>query len=211
MRNRSWLILILPLLIACSSHLRVNSDLDSPKPYVIKVVPNHKYKLEAIFSGIDVEVGERKVPVIQQLTIRSSETGQELQYSRPDGPSTSDADAYFTDVWSPDDELLILPLERFRGFCMIRAAEALAAMQKQSCRDTVRVHADAGTALWHQFEKWDTDQSFVFNAGLSGDQIRLRYEIGPERLTALDANVRFLEGENNKGKIKVGEDLFIRQ
>ncbi len=147
------------------------------------------------------------MPVIEQLTIRNSETGQQIQYSRPDGPSTSDAHAYFTDVWSPDYELLVLPLNRFRGFCIIRAAEALAAIRKQSCGDTIRVRADTGTALWHQFEKWDTDQSFVFNAGLSGDQIRLRYEIGPERLTALEPNVRFLEGENNRGKIKVTPSL----
>jgi hypothetical protein len=57
--------------------------------------------------------------------------------------------------------------------------------------------------LWHQFEKWDTDQSFIFNAGLSGDQTSVRYEIAPERLTVLDPNVRFFEGENKRGKIKV--------
>jgi len=164
MQNKSWFILTLPLLIACSSELRVTSSLESANPHVIKVEPNHKYKLEAIFSGIDVEVGDRKVPSIQQVTIRSSETGQQFQYSRPDGPSQSDSNAYFTDVWSPDDELLLLPLDRFRGFCIIRAAEALSAIQKQSCADTVRVRAQTGSSLWHQFEKWDTGQSFIFNA-----------------------------------------------
>ena len=200
-------MLFLPLLIACSSELTVNSNSESPKPHVIKVAQNHKYKLEAIFSGTDVEVGDRKVPVIQQVTIRSSETGQQFQYIRPDGPSQSDANAFFTDVWSPDNQLLLLPLERFRGFCIIRAAEALAAIQKQSCSDTVRVRAETGTALWHQFEKWDTDQSFVFNAGLSGDQTRLKYEIETGRLTALEPNVKFLEGENSKGKITVTPSL----
>ena len=207
MRNRSWLILILTLLIACSSELRVNSNLESPKPYVIKIAPNHKYKLEAIFSGIDVEVGDRKVPVIQQLTIRSSETGQQIQYRRSDGPSESDANAYFTAVWSPDDELLLLPLERFHGFCIIRAAEALDAIQKQSCRDTIRARAETGTALWHQFERWDTAESFIFNAGLSGDQTSLKYNISQKRLTASDPNFRFLVGENSDGKIKIAHDL----
>ena len=206
MPNRSWLILILPLLIACSSALRVNSNLESPKTYVIKVATNHKYKLEAIFSGTDVEVGDRKVPVIQQVTIRSTDTGQQIQYNRPDGPFQSDANAYFTDVWSPDDELLLLPLDRFHGFCIIRAAEALAAMQKQSCRDTVRVRAETGTALWHQFEKWDTAQTFIFTAGLSGDQTSLKYNTSEKRLTALDPNFRFLVGENSDGKIKIAHD-----
>ena len=215
MKKKSWLLLILPLLLACSSQLRVNSSSEAPrlseapklseaaKLYVIKVTPNQKYKLEAIFSGYDVEVGERKVPVIQQLTIRSSETGQQVQYSRSDGPSGSDADAYFTDVWSPDDELLALPLNRFQGFCIVRAAEALAAVQKQSCFDTILVRAYTGTAMWHQFEKWDTGQSFIFSAGLSGDQIRLKYDISQERVTALDPNFKFLEGENSKRKLKI--------
>ena len=203
MRNISWLLVIVPLLIACSHELKVNSKSQSDSLYVIKTVPNEKYKLEAIFSGRDVEVGDRKVPVIAQLTIRNSETGQQVQYNHPDGPSISDSTAYFTDVWSPDNELLVLPLNRFRGFCIIRAAEALEAIQKQSCQDTIRVRADVGTALWHQFEKWDTDQSFIFSAGLSGIQINVRYEIAPERLTVLDPKVKFFEGENSKGKIKV--------
>src|SRR5689334_17283151 len=120
MKKKSWLLLMLPFVIACSSELRVNSSPEAPRLsetpnlYVIKVTPNQKYKLEAIFSGYDVDVGERKVPVIQQLTIRSSETGQQVEYSRSDGPSESDASAYFTDVWSPDDELLLLPLDRFK-------------------------------------------------------------------------------------------------
>ena len=203
MPNRSWLVLVLLLLIACSSGPKGNSNSQADSLYVIKTVPNEKYKLEAIFSGSDVEVGDRKVPVIEQLTIRNSDTGQQIQYSRPDGPSESDANAYFTDVWSPDDELLVLPLDRFSGFCIIRAAEALTAIQQESCLDTVRVRTETGTALWHEFENWDTAQSFIFNAGLSGDQTRIRYEIVPERLTSLDRNVRFLEGENSKGKIPV--------
>jgi len=203
MTNKGWLVLILPLMIACSSEFKLNSGSQSSKPYVIKIATNQKYKLEAIFSATDVEVGERKVPVIEQLTIQSSETAQQIQYTRSDGPSSSDAHAYFTDVWSPDDEFLVLPLDRFRGFCIVRAAEALAAIQKQSCLDTVRVRAETGTALWHQFEKWDTGQSFIFNAGLSGDQTRLKYDISQERLTALVPNFSFLEGENSKGKIKI--------
>jgi hypothetical protein len=203
MMNKGWLVLILPLMIACSSEFKLNSRSQSSRPYVIKVATNEKYKLEAVFSGTVVEVGDRKVPVIEQLTVRSSETGQQIQYTRSDGPSSSDAHAYFTDVWSPDDELLVLPLDRFRGFCIVRAAEALAAIQKQSCLDTIRVRAVTGTAMWHQFEKWDTNQSFIFNAGLSGDQTRLKYDISHEQLTALELNFSFLEGENSKGNIKI--------
>jgi hypothetical protein len=159
MTNKGWLVLILPLMIACASEFKPNSDPQSSKPHVIKITPNQKYKLEAIFSGTDVEVGDRKVAVIEQLTIRSSETGQQIQYKRSDGPSSSDAHAYFTDVWSPDNEFLVLPLARFRGFCIERAAEALAAIQKQSCFDMVPVRFESA-ALWHQF-----------------DQTRLKYDI----------------------------------
>jgi len=171
---------------------------------VIKVAENHKYKLDAIFSGSDVQVGDRIVKVIDGVTIRSESTGQEAKYARTDGPSTSDAHAYFTEVWSPNDELLVLPLNRFGGFCIVRASDALDSIQKQRCTDVVRVRTETGTDLWHDFEKWDTNDAFVFKAGLSGDNTRLKYEISSGRLTALDSNYRNeFQGQNSKGKVAI--------
>jgi hypothetical protein len=206
---RWTLILIFLLSISCCSHQRPASPPNTPQTGVIRVIENHKYNLEAVFSGYDLEVGERTVKVIDSLTIRSRVTGQEVKYERADGPSTSDAHAYFTDVWSPDEELLVLPLNRFYGFCIIRASEALDSIQRQKCADFVRVRNETPPkeAFGHDFEKWDGNESFVFKAGLYGDDTRLRYEISSGRLTALDSNLRDIEGENGKGKIAIKRGL----
>ena len=203
MPNKPWLILLLAFVIGCSSGQMPVSQPQVSKARVIQVQPNHKYKLEAIFSGSDIEVGDRMVPVIEQLVMKNSQTGQEIKYSRPDGPSASDAHAYFTDVWSPDQELVVLPLERFSGFCIVRAAEVIDMMHQQRCSDTVKVRTETGTGLWHEFEKWDDDESFIFKAGLSGDLMRLKYDIAQGRLTALEAKFNFLRGQNSKGQLKI--------
>jgi hypothetical protein len=201
--NKRWLVLTLLLAVACSSQRTLTTQPQSAEARIIKIVPNQKYQLEAVFSGADVEVGERMVPVIEHLTLRSPVMGQEVNYTPADGPSGSDARAYFTDVWSPDQEFLVLPLNRFRGFCIVRAAEAMEMIKKQTCSDTVRVSGETGIGLWHEFEKWDADGSFTFNAGLYGDRTWLKYNILKGRFTSLDRNLRFLEGENGKGKIKI--------
>ena len=201
--DKFWLILLLPIAIACSSERMPGPGSQSPKDRIIKIEPNQKYKLEAVFSGTDVEVGDRTVPVIQQLTLRSTAASRAIKYSPVDGPSDSDAEAYFIDVWSPDDEFIVLPLNRFHGFCIVRAAEAIDIIQKQSCSDTIRVRGETGTGLWHTFEKWDGDESFIFKVGLSGNLIRLKYDISQGRLTALEPNFRFLEGQNGKGKVQI--------
>ena len=203
MLNKTCLILLVAFVIGCSSGQMPASHSQDSKTRVIQVQPNSKYKLEAIFSGSDVAVGAHIIPVIDQLVMKSSQSGREIKYNRPDGPSASDAEAYFTDVWSPDQELLVLPLERFSGFCIVRAAEAIDMIQKQACSDTVKVHIETGPALWHEFERWDGDESFIFNAGLYGDKTRLKYDIAQRRLTALDSNFRSLQGQNSKGKVEI--------
>ena len=203
MPNKPWLILLLAFAIGCSSGQLPASHPQASRARVIQVQPNHKYKLEVKFSGSDIEVGARTVPVIEQVVMKNSQNGQEIKYNRPDGPSASDAHAYFTDVWSPDQEFVILPLDRFSGFCIVRAAEAMNMIQKQGCSDTVRVRTETGAALWHEFERWDGDESFIFKAGLSGDLTRLRYDISQMRLTALEFNFRSLEAQNNKGQIQI--------
>jgi hypothetical protein len=198
-----WLILIFLLDISWCSGLRPISKPNTKETGVIKVTENNKYKLEAVFSGYDLQVGDRTVKVVDSVTIRSKTTGREVKYERADGPSKSDAQAYFTDVWSPDEEFLVLPLNRLYGFCIIRASDALDSIQKQRCQDTVSVHVQSGPSLRHDFEKWDGNESFVFKAGLYDNDARLRYEISGGRLNALDSKLLDIEGENSKAKIAI--------
>jgi hypothetical protein len=203
MLSKGWLGLLLLLLMSCSSCFVQVSHPQSSRPYVIKVVPNHKYNLDAIFSGEDITVGDRTEKWVRQVTIRSAVAGSEITFSRPDGPSDSDSKAYDLKVWSPNEEFLVLPLDRFHGFCIIRAAEAIPLLQKQSCSDVVRAGTETGGVLWHMFEGWDGNDSLIFDAGLYGDLTRLKYDISSGKLTGLDSNFSSLQGYNSEGKIEI--------
>jgi hypothetical protein len=173
---------------------------------VIKVTQNHKYKVAAIFSGSDIEVGDRKVKVIESVVVRNELNAQVVKYEREDGPSPSDADAYFTSVWSEDEEYLVFPLSRFHGFCIVRASQALESLQKQRCDDFIRVQIiNPNIGLWHDFEGWSGSESFIFTAGIYGDQTRLEYQISSGELRTLDSNFKplDLEGANRSGKVDI--------
>jgi hypothetical protein len=206
--------LIFLLSISCGAQRAAvspsQSPSSSPQPggvSVIKVTENPKYQLEAIFSGENIEVGDRTEKVIESVTIRSKATGDSVKYSRKDGPAESDSEAYFTAVWSPDGDWLVLPLGRFFGFCLIRARDALASIRNQKCTDNlfVRLSTRSHELLWHEFEKWDGSSAFIFKAGLYGDHTRLRYDMTTGRLSVLDANAipRNIEARNDKGKIAI--------
>jgi hypothetical protein len=203
MLSKGRLGLLLLLLMSCSSRFVQLSHPQSSRPHVIKVVPNHKYNLDAIFSGEDITVGNRTEKWVRQVTIRSAVTGNEIRFSRPDGPSPSDFGALDIEIWSPDEEFLVLPLDRFHGFCIIRAEETIPLLQKQSCSDMVRATTETGGVLWHQFERWDGNEAFIFSSGLYGDLTRLKYQIPSGKLTSLDSNFSFLRGYNSEGKIEI--------
>jgi hypothetical protein len=207
-------LLIFLLNISCGSRQRPAAASPSPSPSQqsgaidrIKVTENHTYQLDAIFSGEYLEVGDRTDKVITSLTLKSKITGQEVRYNPESSPAKEDTSAYFTEVWSPEGEWLVLPLGRFSGFCIIQARDALASIEKQKCSDNLytRLSTRPKLLLWHDFEKWDGDSAFIFKAGLFGDLTRLRYDITTSRLTVLDpdASPHFIEASNNKGKIAI--------
>jgi hypothetical protein len=55
--------------------------------------------------------------------IVKNESGDEACYAPADDAASGDSDIYFTDVWSPDEEHLVLPRGRSEGFCILKAAE----------------------------------------------------------------------------------------
>jgi hypothetical protein len=201
---RLAIILFVFLSTGCHSDWPAAGKPTASQPQVITTRENRKYKLEAIFSGFDFESGGRTDKIIDTLTIRNLVTGQEVKHARYDDPAQSLTHAYITDLWSPDEEYLVIPKTQL-AFCIIRAGEAFEHIQKQTCSDTVSVYVQSGPSLWLDFERWDGHESFVFKAGVYGDDTRLRYEISSGRLTALDSNILRIEGMNSKGKLAIGK------
>ena len=95
-----------------------------------------------------------------------------------------------------------MPLDRFRGFCIIRAAETFELIQKQACSDTIRVRTETGTGLWHEFVRWDKPEAFTFKAGLENSMTRFQYDVSHRRLIALERDSSF-QGENGNGRVEI--------
>jgi hypothetical protein len=162
---------------------------------------NGKYKIECLFYGSKSANENSSISyAIDQVRLRN-EQGEEVRYMPPDEASVVDSHAYFTKVWSPDGEWLVLPRGRFQGFCMIKAAGAFNSFKAGECDDFIRIRGRDETALWHEFQGWKNPHAIAFKAGLSGDLFDFEYEIGNKELKALGPSAPF-QGENKTGKVE---------
>lgn len=205
MRFCCQLVLSLSILTlnACP-HPSDRSKISSPELKVLARKENRKHQLTCLFYGEEVDVGTTgKVSVISQMVLRDNKTGEEVKYTPFNEVSVKDSQGYFTDVWSPGDDYLLLSAGRFEGFCIIKSGEALQSMKEKKCSDTLRVRLENETGLWHEFEKWDDPTSFTFQAGLSNHYTKFKYVIPSEELSVGNNTGTLFEGENRKGKIRV--------
>jgi hypothetical protein len=174
----------------------------APREHILSVRENRKYKVRCIFYGEEMEVGaNQKAKVIRYVVVRN-EGGDEARYAPLDAAAASDSNIYFTDVWSPDEEYLVLPRGRSEGFCIVKARGAFESVKAGRCDDFIRVRETNGTALWHEFAGWD-GESLTFKAGLSGDSFTFAYDLPRRSLTTTERPVPSVEGENGGGKLSV--------
>jgi hypothetical protein len=177
----------------------------SSRENVLAVKENKKYKLRSVFYGEEMEVGaNQKAKVIKYVIVRN-EGGDEARYSPVDAAAAGDSNIYFTGVWSPDEEYLVLPRGRSEGFCVMKAVGAFESVKAGRCDDFIKVREKNGTALWHEFVGWDGD-SLTFKAGLSGDSFSFGYDVARRSLTTAERPAPSVEGENAGGKLSVSAD-----
>jgi hypothetical protein len=200
-------ILTLSLLLSCSACSKATMPSQNSRTDTVAFThtsENRKYNLACVFHGEEMTTGSgEKVKVIRFVTLRDIATGKEAMFVPADEASLVSSQGYFANVWSPDEEYLVLPLGRFKGFCIIRSRIALESVQKQQCDDFIRVQGTTDTGLWHEFDKWSGGHTFLFQAGLSGDDFNFEYDIQKQRLTGHITSARSFIGENGKGKLNV--------
>lgn len=181
---------------------------------VIEQKNNKKYNLTATFYGINFRFGENDEiveKIITHIVFRDNSNGLEIKYKPQTGDiseSTGIAsivtpDFYFTEVWSPDEEYLILPIGKFEGFGIFEAEDALKNVKSNKYFDTLKVKSENSGWFRHDFEKWENDSTFSFRAGLYGDMFAFKYNAAKSELYCYKANCEESNiGINNKGKIK---------
>ena len=169
----------------------------------LAVKENKKYHVRCVFYGEEVEAGAGRTAKVVRYVALKNESGDEARYAPADAAAAGDSDIYFTDVWSPDEEYLVLPRGRFEGFCIMKAPGAFESVKAGRCDDFIRVREKNGTSLWHEFVGWGGGL-LTFKAGLSGDSFTFRYDLTSRSLTTSERPIPSVEGENGAGKLIVG-------
>lgn len=182
----------------CSNRAQVNSQ--STGLELVSTSRNEKYRLDVVFRGKKWD--EAYPPVITEVVLRN-EKGEEVRYHPIDEPSLTEFKGYFLEVWSPDEEYLVLPRGRFQGFCIIKAAAAFDRVRNSECDDFVRLREENGTGLWHEFQSWTSPSTVVFSAGLSHDFYKFQYDLPGRKLKPVAKSAPSMEGENKDGRVKV--------
>lgn len=195
------------------------------------VVENGKYGLQCIFEIAEMsgEKGSRPVKYVENVSIKDKRGGAKAHYApaKDDGGLLSSQE-YFTSVWSPDEEYLVLPLGPFDGFCVIKAKGALKAIKQQRCDDFIRVlhyrppMEVREVAYYHEWGKWETGTAFSFKAGLHGDSWEFVYDAARKKLydgeARTDDFLSYLKervvkndirdvGETKRGRIEITESF----
>lgn len=206
------------LVIACSLLLAsfcttLPSKL-SEKDEIIEISrkENRKYNLTAVFYGQNHNYGENNdltAKIIRYIIFRRNDSGEEVRYYPKEDETEQHATFYFTEIWSPDEEYLVLPIGRFDGFGIIKSNETMKAVKNNDFFDTIRVfnvyeydNKNNRLTLWHNFKGWNNSSSVIFDAGLSGNSDNYQYDFIKQILTTSPDKVRnTIKGENVKGEI----------
>ncbi len=182
----------------------VKTDGKDEKPILIARTENRKYNLSAIFYGVNFHFEDEKkttAKIIKYVVFRDNKTGTEVKYE-PTGQIPA-GDFYFTEIWSPDEEYLILPIGTFQGFGIFKAENALQNIKSNKFFDTIKVKSDNSGWFAHDFEKWEDDSTFSFRAGLDGDMFAFKYNAAKSELYCYETNCEESKiGINNKGETK---------
>lgn len=110
---------------------------------LISTSENKKYGIGARFYGVDLKVGGdggSATRIIRSIVLKETKSGSEVKYA-PTVDSSQAADFYFTNIWSPDEEYLVLPLGKFEGFALLKANDALNGVKTGAYLDTIRSRA----------------------------------------------------------------------
>lgn len=171
---------------------------------IIEQKDNKKYNLTAIFRGENFRYGDNdefSTKIIRHVIFRSNETGAEVEY-KPTGGLPA-GDFYFTGIWSPDEEYLVLPIGMFEGFGIFKTKDGLENIKSNKYFDTIKVKLNTSGWFYHSFEKWEDDSTFSFRAGLDGDMFAYKYNLEKEELYCYQESCEQQDiGFNNKSKIK---------
>ncbi len=137
---------------------------DQTKSEILATARNEKYRLVCTFHGFKERVPgalpDGVVNHITYVTLSDLRTNQTIRFAPSGLADLTDPQVFFTDVWSPNHEWLVLPLGQFYGFQVIHAATAMAEIRRRRPEQFIRLQGPQSVGLSHQFAGWSADGSF---------------------------------------------------
>lgn len=73
-------------------------------------------------------------------------------------------------------------MSRFTGFVVYEAKHLYLSLRKQQYFQRINIRGELPSALAHQFKTWESNNTVVFEVGLSNEYFTLKYDIGIRRL-----------------------------
>jgi len=151
-------------------------------------VINHKYPVDALFIGERLKLDTDQIAIIDDVVIRSRGSSIQFQFVPADRISLIQGLLYFTNVWSPDQEFLLLPLGQSDGFAAFSAKALPQKLTPEHHYDTISLSFKSGTKLAHRFVRWNGKTSFLFQAGLSDLWTTFQYDFADHTLCTVSTN-----------------------
>lgn len=206
-----FILLFVSGLNACQT---VKTENTNDEIIIIAQKENKKYNLTATFYGVNFKFEDKDNTVkkiITHVILRDNQDKKEIKYA-PAGGSKSGAngtdgittpDFYFLNIWSPNEEYLVLPLGKFEGFAIFEAKTSIADIGANKYFDTIKVQSVNSGFYWHDFEKWEDKATFNFRAGLQGDMFAFKYNVEKAELYCFQEKCEETQtGFNKKGRVK---------
>lgn len=115
---------------------------------------------------------------VKRVFIKNDKTGEEYEYKAKDADTLYLHRGYFTDVWSPDLEYLLMPVGHFEGVVVYEANNLFLSLRKQQNFQRINIRGESPSALAHNFKKWESNNTVVFEVGISYSYHTVKYDIG---------------------------------
>jgi len=127
----------------------------------------------------------------QEITLKNPQE-KWLRFNALDHESLRSSKGYYSQVWSPDYNYLVLPLGRFEGFAIFTAPYLQNHMERLVTKQyygadlvpetTLKIFSEFGPALWHEFVGWEGEHTLIIRVGLGNDLKKFWYNIKDNRL-----------------------------
>jgi hypothetical protein len=174
--------------------------------------PNKKYDITALFYGTNTVYKDSSIKPLQNfqfIVFKENKSGNRVLY-HIDERDTQAFGFYFIDIWSPDNEHVVLPRGKKDGFVILESKTLLKDLAAKTYTDSIRIWQGEARKYWHNFGKWQDNQTISFSGeGEKKDEAFIfTYDFRTAQLTcAWPDCVSGQSGENKNGRVKPKEVL----